>query len=77
MGFARKDFKMENAKEKTKSRVEMSGDILLLMKEFMEKQIKEELESIGKEDLWEEIEQYAKARIGAELYVLIKDKKGE
>ena len=43
------------------------------MKEFMEKQIKEELESIGKEDLWEEIEQYAEARMGAELYVLIKD----
>lgn len=77
MGFARKDFKMENAKEKTKSRVEMAGAILLSMKEFMEKQIKEELESIGKEDLWDEIEQYVKVRMGAELYVLIKDKKGE
>lgn len=73
MGFARKDFKMENTKEKTKSRVEMAGAILLSMKELMEKQIKEELESIGKEDLWEEIEQYAKARTAAELYVLIKD----
>lgn len=73
MGFARKDFKMENAKEKTRSKVEIAGDILLSMKEFMEKQIKEELESIGKEDLWEEIEQYAEARMGAELYVLIKD----
>ena len=60
---------MENAKGK----VEMEGAILLSMKEFMEKQIKEELESIGKEDLWEEIEQYAKARTAAELYVLIKD----
>lgn len=77
MGFARKDFKMENAKEKTKLRVEMAGAILLYMKEFMEKQIKEELESIGKEDLWEEIEQYAKVRMGTELYVLIKDQKGE
>lgn len=77
MGFARKDFKMENAKEKTRSKVEIAGDILLSMKEFMEKQIKEELESIGKEDLWEEIEQYAEARMGAELYVLIKDQKGE
>ena len=73
MGFARKDFKMENAKEKTRSKVEIAGDILLSMKEFMEKQIKEELESIGKEDLLEEIEQYAEARMGAELYVLIKD----
>lgn len=73
MGFTRKDFKMENAKEKTKSRVEMAGALLLHMKEFMEKQIKEELESIGKEDLWEEIEQYTKVRMGAELYVLIKD----
>lgn len=60
---------MENAKRK----VEMAGAILLSMKELMEKQIKEELESIGKEDLWEEIEQYAKARTAAELYVLIKD----
>lgn len=77
MGFARKDFKMENAKEKTKSRVEMAGAILLSMKEFMEKQIKEELESIGKEDLWDEIELYTKVRMGTELYVLIKDQKGE
>ena len=64
---------MENAKGKTRSKVEIAGAILLSMKEFMEKQIKEELESIGKEDLWEEIEQYAEARTAAELYVLIKD----
>lgn len=68
---------MENAKEKTKSRVEMAGAILLSMKEFMEKQIKEQLKSVGKEDLWKEIELYAQARAGAELYVLIKDQKGE
>lgn len=43
------------------------------MKEFMEKQIKEELESIGKEDLWEEIEQYAEFTTAANLYELIKD----
>ena len=73
MGFARKDFKMENAKEKTRSKVEIAGDILLSMKEFMEKQIKEELESIGKEDLWEEIEQYAEFTTAANLYELIKD----
>ena len=64
---------MENAKGKTRSKGEIAGAIVLSMKEFMEKQIKEELESIGKEDLWEKIELYAKARMAAELYVLIKD----
>ena len=39
----------------------------------LHEEIKKELESIGKEDLWEEIEQYAEFTTAANLYELIKD----
>ena len=41
------------------------------MQEKIEQEIKEELASVGKEELWKRIEQYAKLTTAANFYELI------
>lgn len=41
------------------------------MKEKIGQEIKEELASVGKDDLWKKIEQYSKLSTAANLYELI------
>lgn len=62
---------MENAKKKIPVNVELAGIVSNFMKEKMEQEIKEELASVGKEELWKRIEQYAKLTTAANFYELI------
>lgn len=62
---------MENSKKKIPARVELAGIVSNFMKEKMEQEIKEELASVGKDDLWKKIEQYSKLSTAANLYELI------
>lgn len=50
---------MENAQKKIPANIKLAGIVSNFMKVNFEKEIKEELSSVGKEDLWEKIEQYA------------------
>lgn len=62
---------MENAKKKIPANVELAGIVSNFMKEKIGQEIKEELASVGKDDLWERIEQYSKLSTTANLYELI------
>ena len=62
---------MENAKKKIPAGIELAGIVSNFMKEKMEQEIKEELSSVGKDDLWKRIEQYSKLSTAANLYELI------
>lgn len=62
---------MENAKKKIQVNVELAGIMSNFMKEKIGQEIKEELASVGKDDLWERIEQYSKLSTAANLYELI------
>ena len=63
---------MENAKRKIPANIEMAVIVANFMKEKMEQEIKEELSSVGKEDIWEKIEKYADLTTAANFYELIK-----
>ena len=63
-GITREDFKMENNKKKIPAKVELAGIVSKFMQENIEQEIKEELASVGKEELWKMIEQYAVYRLG-------------
>jgi hypothetical protein len=62
---------MENAKKKIPANVELAGIVSNFMKEKIGQEIKEELASVGKDDLWERIEQYSKLSTAANLCELI------
>ena len=62
---------MENAKNKIPVNIELAGIMSNFLKEKMEQEIKEELSSVGKDGLWEKIEQYAKVTTATNLYELI------
>lgn len=62
---------MENAKKKIPVTIELAGIMSNFMKEKIGQEIKEELASVGKDDLWERIEQYSKLSTAANLYELI------
>lgn len=62
---------MENNKKKIPAKVELAGIVSKFMQENIEQEIKEELASVGKEELWKMIEQYAKLTTAANLYELI------
>lgn len=62
---------MENAKKKIPVNIELAGIVSNFMKEKMEQEIKEELASVGKDDLWKKIEQYSMVSTAANLYELI------
>ena len=62
---------MENNKKKIPVNVELAGIMSNFMKEKIGQEIKEELASVGKDDLWERIEQYSKLSTAANLYELI------
>ena len=62
---------MENNKKKIPAGIELAGIVSNFMKEKMEQEIKEELASVGKDDLWKRIEQYSKLSTAANLYELI------
>lgn len=62
---------MENAKKKIPVNVELAGIMSNFMKEKIGQEIKEELASVDKDDLWERIEQYSKLSTAANLYELI------
>lgn len=64
---------MENAKKKIPINIELAGIVSNFMKEKMEQEIKEELASIGKDDLWKKIERYSMVSTAANLYELVKD----
>lgn len=70
-GITKEDFKMENNKKKIPAKVELAGIVSKFMQENIEQEIKEELASVGKEELWKMIEQYAKLTTAANLYELI------
>lgn len=70
-GITREDFRMENSKKKIPVNIELAGIVSNFMKEKMEQEIKEELASVGKDDLWKKIEQYSKLSTAANLYELI------
>jgi hypothetical protein len=70
-GITRKDFKMENNKKKIPASIKVAGVMSNFMKKKMEQEIKEELASVGKEELWKMIEQYAKLTTAANFYELI------
>ena len=44
---------MENSKKKIPANIKLAGIVSNFMKVNFEKEIKEELSSVGKEDLWE------------------------
>lgn len=50
---------MENNKKKIPASIKVAGVMSNFMKKKMEQEIKEELASVGKEELWKMIEQYA------------------
>ena len=62
---------MENAKKKISVQIELAGVVSKFMQEKTELEIKKELASVGKKDLWEKIEQYAKVTTAANFYELI------
>lgn len=62
---------MENNKKKIPVNVELAGIVSNFMKEKIGQEIKEELASVGKDGLWEKIEQYSKLSTAANLYELI------
>lgn len=62
---------MENNKKKIPVNVELAGIVSNFMKEKIGQEIKEELASVGKDDLWKRIEQYSKLSTAANLYELI------
>lgn len=62
---------MENSKKKIPVNVELAGIVSNFMKEKIGQEIKEELASVDKDDLWERIEQYSKLSTAANLYELI------
>lgn len=62
---------MENAKKKIPVSIELAGIVSNFMKEKMGQEIKEELASVGKDDLWKKIEQYSMVSTAANLYELI------
>lgn len=62
---------MENAKKKIPVNVELAGIMSNFMKEKIGQEIKEELASVGKQELWKEIEKYAKLTTVFNLYELI------
>lgn len=62
---------MENEKKKISVQIELAGVVSNFMKEKIGQEIKEELASVGKDDLWERIEQYSKLSTAANLYELI------
>ena len=64
---------MENAKKKISVQIELAGVVSNFMKEKLEQEIKEELASVGKEDLWKKIEHYAETTTAANFYELIKE----
>lgn len=62
---------MENNKKKIPASIKVAGVMSNFMKKKMEQEIKEELASVGKEELWKMIEQYAKLTTAANFYELI------
>lgn len=62
---------MENNKKKIPVNIEIAGIMSNFMKEKIGQEIKEELASVDKDDLWERIEQYSKISTAANLYELI------
>lgn len=62
---------MENAKKKIPVNIELAGIVSNFMKEKIGQEIKEELASVGKDDLWKKIEQYSKLSTATNLYELI------
>ena len=62
---------MENAKKKIPANVELAGIVSNFMKGRLEERIKNELASVGKEELWKEIEKYANLTTAYSLYELI------
>ena len=70
-GITKEDFKMENNKKKIPVEVEMAVIVANFMKGRLEQRIKNELASVGKGELWKEIEQYAKLTTAYSLYELI------
>lgn len=64
---------MENAKKKISVQIELAGVVSNFMKEKLEQEIKEELSSVGKEDIWEKIEKCADITTAANFYELIKE----
>ena len=58
-------------KKKIPVTIELAGIMSNFMKEKIGQEIKEELASVGKDDLWERIEQYSKLSTAANLYELI------
>ena len=70
--ITREDFEMENSKKKIPANIKLAGIVSNFMKVNFEKEIKEELASVGKDDLWKRIEQYADLTTAANFYELIK-----
>lgn len=64
---------MENTKRKINSQIELAGVVSNFVKEKLEQEIKEELASVGKEELWKKIEHYAKTTTASNFYELIKE----
>lgn len=62
---------MENTKRKINSQIELAGVVSNFVKEKLEQEIKEELASVGKDDLWKKIEQYSNLFTAVNLYELI------
>ena len=62
---------MENAKKKISVQIELAGILSKFTQEKMELEIKKELASVGKEELWKEIEKYANLTTAYSLYELI------